>query len=156
VFYKGILLPLCEVGDCTLREATIIGSVLTKVSIPVLHSSAAILKIAEMDYSGANSLFLRALLNKKYALPYRVVDSLVEHFHKFTTDTRKLPVIWYQCLVVFVQRYKTDLLAEQKEVLKELLKVHNHEFFANEVRREILNSKNRGESLLPEGEMDLS
>lgn len=27
-FYKGFLLPLCEAGDCTLREAVILSSVL--------------------------------------------------------------------------------------------------------------------------------
>ena len=49
-FFKGFLLPLCESGTCTLREAIIIGSVLAKNSIPVLHSCAAMLKIAEMEY----------------------------------------------------------------------------------------------------------
>ncbi|WAR16694.1 BYST-like protein [Mya arenaria] len=71
-FFKGILLPLCEAGNCTLREAVILSSVLVKNSIPMLHSAAALLKIAEMDYNGANSIFIRALLDKKYALPYRV------------------------------------------------------------------------------------
>lgn len=56
------------------------GSVLARNSVPVLHSSAAMLKIAEMDYTGANSIFLRILFDKKYALPYRVVDSVVFHF----------------------------------------------------------------------------
>ena len=41
------------------------------------------LKIAEMEYSGANSIFLRLLLDKKYALPYRVLDALVFHFLGF-------------------------------------------------------------------------
>jgi len=67
-------------GTCTLREAIIIGSVIARNSIPVLHSSAAILKIAEMDYTGANSIFLRIFFDKKYALPYRVVDAAVFHF----------------------------------------------------------------------------
>ena len=53
-FFKGILLPLLESGNCTLREAAIIGSVLVKNSVPVLHSAAALLKIAEMDYTGNN------------------------------------------------------------------------------------------------------
>lgn len=79
-FMKGVLLPLLESGTCTLREAVIIGSVIAKNSIPMLHSSAAILKIAEMDYTGANSIFLRIFLDKKYALPYRVVDGVVFHF----------------------------------------------------------------------------
>lgn len=79
-FMKGILLPLLESGTCTLREAVIVGSVVAKNSIPILHSSAAILKIAEMEYTGANSIFLRIFLDKKYALPYRVIDGVVFHF----------------------------------------------------------------------------
>lgn len=79
-FMKGILLPLLESGNCTLREAIIIGSVIARNSIPMLHSSAAMLKIAEMDYTGANSIFLRIFFDKKYALPYRVVDAVVFHF----------------------------------------------------------------------------
>lgn len=79
-FMKGILLPLLESGTCTLREAVIVGSVIGKNSIPMLHSSAAILKIAEMEYTGANSILLRIFFDKKYALPYRVVDGVVFHF----------------------------------------------------------------------------
>lgn len=37
-YHTGIVIPLCESGTCTLREAIIIGSILTKCSIPVLHS----------------------------------------------------------------------------------------------------------------------
>ena len=36
--------PLCESGTCTLREALIIGSVLVKNSIPMVHSSTALLQ----------------------------------------------------------------------------------------------------------------
>lgn len=67
-------------GTCTLREAVIIGSILAKNSVPMLHSAAALLKIAEMNYSGANSIFIRVLIEKRYALPFRVVDALVHHF----------------------------------------------------------------------------
>lgn len=79
-FMKGFLLPLLESGDCTLREAIIIGSIVAKNSIPMLESAAALLKIAEMGYTGANSIFIRIFLDKKYALPYRVVDGVVFHF----------------------------------------------------------------------------
>ena len=44
-FMKGILLPLCDSGDCTLKEAAIVGSVLAKVSIPMMHCAAAMLKM---------------------------------------------------------------------------------------------------------------
>lgn len=142
-FFKGILLPICESGTCTLREALIISSVLAKTSIPMLHSSAAILKIAEMDYSGANSIFLRTLLDKKYALPYRVIDAVVFHFLGFANDPRELPVLWHQSLLTFVQRYKEDISVEQKEALIQLIRSKFHHEITAEVRREILNSKCR-------------
>lgn len=141
-WFKGILFPLCEVsrglavscavrsrltrfcdgfsttqGGCTLREATIIASVLTKISIPVLHSAAALLRLSNMEYTGPNSLFIRVLLDKKYALPFKVVDALVFHFIRLANtgmkgvrgiskeEEDKLPVLWHQSLLVFVQRW---------------------------------------------------
>merc|ERR1712034_277012 len=142
-FFKGFLLPLCESGTCTLREAIIVGSVLAKNSIPVLHSCAAMLKIAEMEYSGANSIFLRVLLDKKYALPFRVIDALVHHFSRFQTDRRQLPVLWHQAFLVFVQRYKEDISSEQKDALLELCRKHNHQQITTEIRRELTHSKSR-------------
>jgi len=87
-FMKGILLPLLESGTCTLREAIIIGSVISQNSIPLLHSAAAILKIVEMDYTGASSIFLRIFLDKKYALPFRVVDEVVLHFLRYVYNNK--------------------------------------------------------------------
>lgn len=142
-FFKGLLLPLCDSGTCTLREALIIGSVLVKTSVPMLHSSAALLKLAEMDYNGANSIFIRTLLDKKYALPYRVVDAVVFHFVRFTSDDRELPVLWHQSLLTFVQRYKEDMSMEQKEALLELVRLQCHHDITPEIRREIVNSKCR-------------
>ena len=53
-FFKGLLLPLCQAGNCNLREAVIMSAVISRASIPMLHSAAALLKLAEMDYSGTN------------------------------------------------------------------------------------------------------
>ncbi|TNN85590.1 Bystin [Liparis tanakae] len=139
-WFKGILIPLCESGTCTLREAIIIGSILTKCSIPVLHSSAAMLKLAEMEYNGANSIFLRILLDKKYALPFRVLDALVAHFLSFRNEKRELPVLWHQSLLTLAQRYKADLASEQKTALLELLKIKTHPPISAEIRRELQNS----------------
>ena len=142
-FFKGILLPLCQAGNCSLREAVIIGSVITKCSIPLLHSSAALLKIAEMDYNGANSIFLRLLIEKKYALPYRVVDAVVFHFIRFLSDDRDLPVLWHQSFLRFVQIYKEDISSEQKDALMEVCQKHSHPKITPLIKREITNSKSR-------------
>lgn len=153
-FFKGLLLPLCESGSCSLREAIIVGSVIGRCSIPMLHSAAAITKLAEMNYSGANSIFLRIFFDKKYALPFRVVDAAVHHFIRFQMDSREMPVLWHQALLTFVQRYKGDLSSEQKEALLQLLTTQKHHSLTPDIRREILHSTCRDEEMLPEQTMD--
>jgi len=146
-FFKGFLLPLCESGNCSLREAIIIGSVIGRNSIPIMHSCAVMLKIAEMEYSGANSIFLRIFFDKKYALPYRVVDAVVFHFLKFRTETRELPVLWHQSFLTFVQRYKGHVSSEQRDALLELCKIQMHHKITPEIRRELQNTKCRDEEM---------
>nr|CCA26736.1 bystin putative [Albugo laibachii Nc14] len=139
-FFKGIMLPLCESQDCTLREATIIGSVMTKVSVPVIHSAAALMKLARLPYSGPSSIFILLLLNKKYSLPTRVIAELCQHFISFTNEERELPVLWHQALLVFAQRYKNGIGKAEKEKIKILLLKHSHHQITPEIRRELFNA----------------
>lgn len=141
-FFKGFLFPLVSSGSCTLREAVIISSILRKVSIPVLHSAAALLKLSEMNYSGCTSLFMRTLLDKKYALPFKVVDALVFHFLSFRKNQTSLPVLWHQSLLVFCQRYKNDISPDQKAALIELSNLQNHHAISPEIQRELSSSQN--------------
>lgn len=50
------------------------------------------------------SYFIKLLFEKKYALPYRVLDAAANHFMRFVDDSRMMPVIWHQSLLAFVQR----------------------------------------------------
>ncbi|KAF2225995.1 Bystin-domain-containing protein [Elsinoe ampelina] len=173
-FFKGFLFPLVESGTCTLREAHVIGSVLTRVSIPVLHSAAALYRLCEVaaeqmsvntEAGGATNIFIRVLLEKKYALPFKVVDALVFHFLRFRAadpaldgggsmsgvtgpgakaQSQKLPVLWHQCLLAFAQRYKNDITEDQREALLDLLLVRGHRAIGPEVRRELLEGRGRG------------
>lgn len=147
-------------------------SIIVKVSIPALQSAVALLKIAQMEYSGAspsppprqgawlllahsrialnplpgaNSIFIRVLLDKKYSLPYRVIDALVDHFVGFIKEERMLPVLWHQALLVFVQRYKEDMTPNQKAQVKQLIKHQGHHTITGEILRELNESKSRGE-----------
>ncbi|KAK9468354.1 Bystin-domain-containing protein [Lipomyces arxii] len=145
-FFKGFLFPLCESGTCTIKEAVIVGSVLAKVSIPSLHSSAALLRLAEMnEYNGANSLFMKILIDKKYALPYKVIDGIVFHFLRFRAEKeKKLPVLWHQALLAFAQRYKNDITDEQREALLEVINLCGHEKISPEIKRELKEGVSRG------------
>ena len=88
------------------------------------------------------------LLNKKYALPHRVVDALVGHFLTFATVSRELPVLWHQSLLVFAQRYKHDITVDQKNRMKHLLKSKFHYQITPEIRRELFQGHSRGENEL--------
>ncbi|KAL0795990.1 hypothetical protein Bca101_067367 [Brassica carinata] len=144
-FNKGILFPLCKSGTCSLREAVILGSILEKCSFPVDHSGIALLNLAEMEYCGTTSYFIKTLLEKKYCMPYRVLDALVAHFMRFVDEIRVMPVIWHQSLLTFVQRYKYELLKEDKEHLQTLIKRQKHHLVTPEIVRELDGSRNRGE-----------
>ncbi|KAL9026202.1 MAG: hypothetical protein Q9196_005097 [Gyalolechia fulgens] len=174
-FFKGFLFPLVSSGTCTLREAHILSSVLAKISIPVLHSAAALLRLTEIaaeqtsvatESAGATNIFIRILLEKKYALPYKVVDGLVFHFLRFRaapqvetkndadhgtdngaslgSNSFKLPVLWHQCLLAFAQRYRNDITEDQREALLDLLLNRGHKDIGPEVRRELLAGRGRG------------
>ena len=171
-FFKGILFPLVESGTCTGREADIISSVVARVSIPVLHSAAALHRLCEIaaeqmsidtEAGLATNIFIRTLLEKKYALPYKVVDALVFHFLRFRAvnptggqdeamsgtsgpgaKNGKLPVIWHKCLLAFAQRYKNDVTEDQREALLDLLLVIGHRGIGPDVRRELLEGRGRG------------
>ena len=151
-FYKGILIPLCASRTCTLREAVVLSSVLTRGAIPMLHSAAALLKLAEMQYAGTTSFFIRVLLDKKYALPFRVIDALVDHFLRFKKETRQLPVVWHQSLLCFVQRYKNEIRAEDKLLIRKLADLQHHYLISPEVKRELSQGRSRGEKD-PDAEM---
>ncbi|KAL2840829.1 Bystin-domain-containing protein [Aspergillus pseudodeflectus] len=167
-FFKGLLFPLVSSGTCTLREAHIVSSVIARVSIPVLHSAAALLRMCDLaaeqsmkslESTGAVNVFIRIFLEKKYALPYKVIDALVFHFLRFraadpedsmtdgpSRDTKayKLPVLWHQSLLVFAQRYRNDITEDQREALLDLLLVRGHKDIGPEVRRELLAGRGRG------------
>ncbi|KAI9811708.1 MAG: snoRNA-binding rRNA-processing protein [Thelocarpon impressellum] len=159
-FFKGFLFPLVESETCTLREAHIVSSVLARVSIPVLHSAAALLRLCDVaaeqaaavtEEGGATNIFIRVLLEKKYALPYRVIDVLVFHFLRFrpaanreaTSKDARLPVLWHQSLLAFAQRYRNDITEDQREMLLDLLATRGHSAIGPEVRRELLEGRSR-------------
>jgi essential nuclear protein 1 len=149
-FFKGFLLPLAR--DCSAREAAIIGSILIKVSLPVLHAAAAMLKLCEFDYSIGTSYFIKVLLGKNYALPSRVIDGVVAYFYSFCEEgldeydqeeLAPMPVLWHQSLMIFVQKYKRHLNDEQKKKLKLVMRVRFNNSITPEIRKELFMKANR-------------
>eukprot|EP00955_Chlamydomonas_euryale_P063949 358823-Chlamydomonas_euryale.AAC.1 len=97
-----------------------------------------------MEYSGTTSFFVMTLLDKKYALPYRVIDALVDHFARFADDEREMPVVWHQSLLCFVQRYRDEVRPEDRATLRKLCAVQSHYQVTPEVVRELDHAGPRG------------
>jgi essential nuclear protein 1 len=97
--------------------------------------------------TGPTSLFIRVLLDKKHALPYKELDALVFHFIRLanTHAPGTLPVLWHQSLLVLCQRYAAHLAPEQKDALRDVVRTHTHAQIAPEVRRELAAVPARGE-----------
>ena len=138
-FFRGFLLPLCQ-DECRAREAVILGGIIQKNSIPVIQSALAIYKLLEMEYSGPIHYFLKILLNKRYALPMKVIHALVLHFKKFENDPRQMTVIWHQTFLVFAERYKKSLTKQQRNSLKNVLKKQYHRQITKEIRKELFHN----------------
>jgi essential nuclear protein 1 len=80
---------------------------------------------------------IRALLDKKYAFPTSVIDGVVNYFQKFVELQDPLPVLWYQSLLVFCQRYKNNLNQEQQTIILNLSTVKFHDDISPEIIREL-------------------
>lgn len=128
-----------------MKEAQIIGSVLTRVSIPVLHSSAALLHLCEMNYTGPTSVFIKVLIDKKYALPFKVVDALVFHFLRFKAISDELPLLWHKSFLCFAERYRNDITEDQRDALLDLILVKGHPLVGPEIRRQLIVGRERGQ-----------
>ncbi|ODV62805.1 snoRNA-binding rRNA-processing protein ENP1 [Ascoidea rubescens DSM 1968] len=180
-FFKGFLYPLVETG-CTKREAIIVGSILSKVSVPPIHSATALTHLLKLDFSPTTTVFIRVLLEKKYALPYQTIDELVFYFMNFRLiqQTNKydedlnmrddelepdlkalkrkhppLPVVWHKAFLAFAQRYKNDITEDQRDFLLETVRQRFHKDIGPEIRRELLASQPRMEAGLKEPEKEV-
>ena len=136
-FYKGLLLPLCASGDCSLREAVITASVLARASLPPVALCCRPAEARGHALHRDQLVLHRALIDKRYALPYRVVDSLVDHFANFENETSQLPVVWHHSLLAFVRRYGSEVRAEDRPVLQRLVRAQYHHLVSPEIQREL-------------------
>ncbi|KAF5393617.1 hypothetical protein D9757_000408 [Collybiopsis confluens] len=147
-FFKGIVFPMLDQG-CSLKEAAIIASILAKVKLPVLHASAALMRIAEMDYTGPNSLFIRVLIDKKFELPYK-------------PEIAGSPTVFQSygirvCSFFLSGEYGSDLTPDQKDALLDVARATPHAQISPEIRRELVNSVVRGAPREgPDGDVEMA
>ncbi|KAI9364595.1 Bystin-domain-containing protein [Pilaira anomala] len=124
LFLKGLLIPLCESKSCTVLEASVIARVIVQSQFPVLQSATALLKLSELSFTLPIGILVLVFLEKKQALPYRVIDTLiVKYFANQQTVGRDmvLPQVWFQALYTFIKSYGLELVPTQKRKLLDLI-----------------------------------
>ncbi|EGR34836.1 hypothetical protein IMG5_000640 [Ichthyophthirius multifiliis] len=136
-WFKGIIFPLLNDPETTVKEAQIVCSLLNKMTVPVMHSSACLLRLCYMGFSGPACIVMKTLIEKKYALPNRVVEGLFQYFIQLIEETKALPVVWHQMLLKFCEFYSGHLNDDQKKQLKVLVKRQYHQLISPEILKAI-------------------
>jgi essential nuclear protein 1 len=140
-FFKGIIFPLSK--NLSSKEAAIIGSILRKCSIPVNHSSAALIELIKLCKNGTNGIsfgalfFMKILLMKKYAFPIFVKEEICKFLLCYDNFNQKLPVMFHQVFLIFVQIYKLNLTQNEKNSLKKFNEKNGHYAIQNEINKEL-------------------
>jgi len=126
IYAAGAIISLCSAAGASKSATTV-------VSRPAIYC------------------ILQALLEKRYALPYKVVDTLVDTFlataiaQQSGGSVPPLPLIWHECLLSFVRQQSGALSAQQTASLLERVVGSSvaHQYIAPEIRSILLAAKPR-------------
>lgn len=114
-FFTGLLIPLCIDDETTQKEAAIMASILKKMSIPVLYSAAALIKLTGYSFYGPRAIIMRTLIDKKYSLPQTAIASLVDFVEKTSHMEENNTVLWQQLVLSFCEKYGCDFSSQDKQ-----------------------------------------
>jgi essential nuclear protein 1 len=124
-WFQAVVLFLCE-NNATSREIQIVETLLKQMSLPPLSSAVAMIKMTQMKPNPATIHFLKALIEKKYKLPKKVVDNLAEFFLNFRDSEEELTVAWHQAFLSFCSQYSSSFDEMLKVSLKNVADRHKH------------------------------
>ena len=57
-----------------------------------------------------------------------------------------MPVVWHQCMLCFIQRYKDEIRPQDKEAIRKLCSIQHHYQVSPEIVRELDHGKGRGKA----------
>lgn len=124
-FYKGLIIPLYREKSLTLKKASVIASILTKCTIPVLPSSAAIMIMCKSKFTSPRAIILKTLVEKNYSLPVKVLDEIVTYISHVEQDS--CGVLYFQTLLSLVTKYYSAMSEDSRVKIRTLAfeKIHS-------------------------------
>ena len=106
-WFRGIFSVFLSHPEATIKQAQILAAVLMKTSFPSEHACAVIQRCIQSPFTGPLNVILKILIEKKFALPRKVISSLVDWFVSFQNNpnVKVMPVLWYEFLKSFLKLY---------------------------------------------------
>jgi len=133
-FVLGILLPLSQEAQCTMKEARIISTIAGRVRLPRDHANAFLIKLCSAgEVTNTRTIFLARFIAKGQALAVETIDAVLAYFMAFLQFDGKQPLLWHRALVDFVKKYGRDLVQAQREAIAQLVAKHSHHHITPEV-----------------------
>lgn len=130
------MFELCEEGTL-LREVKVVESLLSKMSIPMISASVAMLKLMDLPPCTPAIHYLSALLNKHYTLPRRVLTRLTDYLLAFQETEGDLSVSWQCLLLTLAKQYSLSLDEMGRAALADLAKAKSHKLITPEILKHL-------------------
>lgn len=136
-FYKGLVIPLFRDKSLTLKRASVIASILTKCTIPVLPSSAAIMIMSKSRFTGPRAIIMKALIEKNYSFPMKVLDELAVLISR--VEKEACGVIYFQTLLSLVAKYYPSMSKSSQALISQVVSTRIHPEITPEIQSKISN-----------------
>ena len=107
-WFKGVMFQFCA-KNVLSREISVIESLLSKMTIPVISSSVALIKLSELEPTAASIHYIKALISKSYNFPKKVIIIITQYLLNFVNVKEELPVVWHQLLLTFIRQYNSAI-----------------------------------------------
>lgn len=132
-FIKGILLPLSQEPQCTMKEARVISTIITKVRLPRDHANAFTIKVCSGEVSVTRTIFIARMISKGQPLAIQAIDAIVAYFLAFQNVDEPQPLLWHKAMLEFAKKYGKDVTEEQRVALATLFEKHKHDKVTPEI-----------------------
>ncbi|ABW98072.1 bystin-like protein (nucleomorph) [Hemiselmis andersenii] len=119
-FFSNLIIPICSSKNCTTREAIFLASIISNCKFSINHILCLVLiLIKDKLFSNSRCLILRGILSKKYNLPNRILEYLMDFF-LFNKNKIKLEK-FRNCFLIFIKNYSAFFSIEEKSCLLKIL-----------------------------------
>jgi len=117
-FFSSLLFPILKSQNCSIKEAIILGSVINKASFLLENVVWSLVSLVEDPCTSPKLILIRIFLSKNYSLPYRILDILLDFFHRNYTKFKNSN--FKKCVFVFLKNYSNFISNEDKKRLTRL------------------------------------